>query len=143
MRNSASVTLIVFLATLIGGLQRNTLEKTLGAQAHVVLTPLEEIVARIADLATAQPTLQVDGEARGPAAELLRFVEVTPVGQYALQPRFSDGHESGIFSWDYLYKLGAEADALWARYEERLRAAGVDRDAPMPSAGGGACGHSH
>ena len=63
------------------------------------------------------------------------------VGHYAVQPTFSDGHSSGIFSWDYLYRLGAEQDRLWRDYEQRLAAAGVERDAPMPAKAGGACGH--
>jgi DUF971 family protein len=66
-----------------------------------------------------------------------------PVGHYAVQPTFSDGHSSGIFSWEYLYRLGAEQEQLWQRYEERLAAAGASRDAPMTKASGGACGHSH
>ncbi len=48
-----------------------------------------------------------------------------------MQPTFSDGHDSGIFSWDYLYELGARQAELWADYEARLAAAGVDRDTPM------------
>ena len=51
-----------------------------------------------------------------------------------------DGHDSGIFSWDYLYELGQQQDALWMQYAERLAAAGVDRDAPMAAKGGHACG---
>lgn len=62
-----------------------------------------------------------------------------PVGLYAVQPTFSDGHDSGIFSWDYLYFLGSQADALWAQYEARLLAAGRRRDDPMPARAGGAC----
>ena len=58
-----------------------------------------------------------------------------------MQPRFSDGHDSGIFSWDYLYFLGSKQDELWGDYERRLREAGVDRDAPMQAGGGHACGH--
>ncbi|MBP7492361.1 MAG: DUF971 domain-containing protein [Rhodoferax sp.] len=62
-----------------------------------------------------------------------------PVGNYAVQPAFSDGHNSGIFSWDYLYFLGSQHDRLWADYEARLKAAGVGRDAPMPVKGGQGC----
>jgi DUF971 family protein len=59
-----------------------------------------------------------------------------------VQPRFSDGHDSGIFSWDYLYHLGRDEADLWQRYEERLREAGADRDSePAPAAAGRACGH--
>ncbi len=71
-----------------------------------------------------------------------RLVDVTalqPVGLYAVQPTFSDGHDSGIFSWDYLYFLGSQAEALWAQYEARLLAAGRGRDDPMPTRAGGAC----
>ena len=68
----------------------------------------------------------------------LGLVGLDPVGNYAVQPRFSDGHDSGIFSWDYLYHLGADEAKLWADYERRLAEAGVDRDAPMAPAG-----HSH
>ena len=87
------------------------------------------------------PSAEVQGH--GPGQEILqtgkRDVELTalePVGNYAVQPRFSDGHDSGIFSWDYLYFLGSQQDQLWADYQRRLTAAGVDRDAPMASAGG-------
>lgn len=62
-----------------------------------------------------------------------------PVGNYAVQPRFSDGHDTGIFSWDYLYLLGSQQDRLWQEYAQRLQAAGVDRDAPMPPKGGHGC----
>jgi DUF971 family protein len=67
--------------------------------------------------------------------------DITAVGHYAVQPRFSDGHDTGIFSWDYLYHLGSSQAELWQRYEQRLQAAGVARDAPMAAAvaAGGAC----
>jgi DUF971 family protein len=94
------------------------------------------------------PSAEVQGH--GPGQEVLQtgkrevgIEALEPVGHYAVQPTFSDGHSSGIFSWDYLYRLGAEQDALWRRYEERLAAAGISRDAPMVAAGGGACGHNH
>lgn len=90
------------------------------------------------------PSAEVQGH--GPGQEVLqtgkRGVELAglePVGNYAVQPAFSDGHTSGIFSWDYLYFLGSEQDKLWADYEARLKAAGADRDAPMPAAGGSTC----
>ena len=92
------------------------------------------------------PSAEVKGH--GPGQETLQtgkrdvvITDIAAVGHYAVQPRFSDGHESGIFSWDYLYHLGADQAGLWQRYEERLREAGVDRDAPMAAAGGAACGH--
>ena len=92
------------------------------------------------------PSAEVLGH--GPGQEVLqtgkRDVELLgldPVGNYAVQPRFSDGHDSGIFSWDYLYFLGSQQDQLWADYQRRLAEAGVDRDAPMQAGGGHACGH--
>ncbi|MGZ5271731.1 MAG: gamma-butyrobetaine hydroxylase-like domain-containing protein [Ramlibacter sp.] len=92
------------------------------------------------------PSAEVQGH--GPGQEILqtgkRNVELEgldPVGNYAVQPRFSDGHDSGIFSWDYLYFLGSQQEQLWADYERRLAEAGVDRDAPMPAAGGHGCAH--
>ena len=92
------------------------------------------------------PSAEVQGH--GPGQEVLQTGkrEVTlealdPVGNYAVQPRFSDGHDSGIFSWDYLYFLGSEQERLWQDYERRLAAAGVSRDDPMPVAGGASCGH--
>jgi DUF971 family protein len=94
------------------------------------------------------PSAEVQGH--GPGQEVLqtgkRLVEVDslePVGNYAVKPTFSDGHDSGLFTWEYLYFLGSEQDALWHQYNERLAAAGVDRDAPMIAAAGGNCGHSH
>lgn len=94
------------------------------------------------------PSAEVQGH--GPGQEVLQtgkrevdIVELEPVGNYAIKPVFSDGHDSGIYSWDYLYHLGAQQDELWADYERRLAAAGVDRDAPMAPRGGSGhgCGH--
>ena len=96
------------------------------------------------------PSAEVQGH--GPGQEVLqtgkRGVELTslePVGNYAVQPSFSDGHDTGIYSWDYLYFLGSQQAELWKKYEERLAQAGAGRDDPMPKAGGApsACGHSH
>jgi DUF971 family protein len=90
------------------------------------------------------PSAEVQGH--GPGQEVLQTGKrqvgidaIEPVGHYAVQPRFSDGHDTGIFSWSYLYRLGAEQDALWQRYEERLAEAGVGRDDPMPLKSGSAC----
>jgi DUF971 family protein len=94
------------------------------------------------------PSAEVQGH--GPGQEVLqtgkRGVELTglePVGNYAVQPRFSDGHDSGIFSWEYLRFLGSQQEDLWRKYEQRLAEQGVDRDAPMAGAAASACGHSH
>ena len=79
------------------------------------------------------PSAEVRGH--GPGQEVLqtgkRAVEIRslePVGAYAVQPVFSDGHATGIYSWDYLYELGETQDALWAQYLEKLAAAGGSRD---------------
>lgn len=92
------------------------------------------------------PSAEVQGH--GPGQEVLqhgkRAVQIDaiePVGHYAVQPRFSDGHESGIFTWEYLYFLGSQQADLWRQYDARLQAAGVDRDAPMAAPGGHGCGH--
>jgi DUF971 family protein len=95
------------------------------------------------------PSAEVQGH--GPGQEVLQsgkrevqIVDVTPIGNYALQPKFSDGHDTGIFSWAYLYDLGVRQQEHWDRYLQRLADAGVDRDTPMAAAAGGsACGHVH
>ena len=99
------------------------------------------------------PSAEVQGH--GPGQEILQtgkrevmLTALEPVGHYAVQPSFSDGHDTGIFSWDYLYFLGSKQDDLWRQYEERLTAAGQSRDAAGPAAraaaGGHGCGgHSH
>lgn len=92
------------------------------------------------------PSAEVQGH--GPGQQVLQtgkrdvtLTRLEPVGNYAIQPTFSDGHDSGIFSWDYLYELGRNEQALWDEYTERLAAAGVDRDTPMaPKGGGHGCG---
>ena len=94
------------------------------------------------------PSAEVQGH--GPGQEVLQtgkrdvtIAEIEPVGNYAVKPTFSDGHESGLFTWEYLYFLGSEQDALWKQYEDRLQAAGVSRDAPMIEKAGSSCGHNH
>ncbi len=94
------------------------------------------------------PSAEVQGH--GPGQEVLQtgkrevgILALEAVGNYAVQPTFTDGHDSGIFSWDYLYFLGAQQTELWADYERRLAEAGVGRDAPMPEKAGSACGHHH
>jgi DUF971 family protein len=90
------------------------------------------------------PSAEVQGH--GPGQEVLQFGKrdvgltgLEPVGNYAVQPSFSDGHDTGIFSWDYLYFLGSRQDELWAQYTARLLAAGVERDTPMPEKTGHSC----
>jgi len=99
------------------------------------------------------PSAEVAGH--GPGQEVLQvgkrnvtIVSADPVGHYGLQPTFSDGHTTGIFSWDLLYQLGLNQDHLWAQYLDRLQAAGASRDAPAVAArsgpaGGHGCGSGH
>jgi len=80
------------------------------------------------------PSAEVRGH--GPGQEVLQtgkrdvtINELEPVGHYAVRPKFSDGHDTGIYSWEYLYDLGARQQELWDRYLQRLAAAGASREA--------------
>lgn len=95
------------------------------------------------------PSAEVRGH--GPGQEVLQLgkrhvavVAVDPVGNYAIRPRFDDGHDSGLYSWDYLYDLGVRQDELWQAYLDKLAAEGGSRDVgaetSKPSSGGGGCG---
>ena len=97
------------------------------------------------------PSAEVRGH--GPGQETLQagkrevtITEVEAVGHYAIRPKFSDGHDTGIYSWDYLYDLGQRQDTLWPQYLARLAAVGASRD-PDPNAPAAtpahACGHKH
>lgn len=95
-------------------------------------------------------TPSAEARGHGPGQETLqtgkRDVEIAalePVGNYAVRPIFSDGHDSGIYSWDLLHQLGANRDELWADYLARLEAAGASRDidsTKQPPKSGGGCG---
>jgi DUF971 family protein len=102
------------------------------------------------------PSAEVKGH--GPGQEVLQVGKrevgisgVEPVGNYGIKPLFTDGHATGIYTWDYLYKLGSEQQALWQDYLQRLNAAGFAGDAGrdpgvvLPGAPGPAkgCGHHH
>jgi DUF971 family protein len=96
-------------------------------------------------LRVCSPSAQVKGH--GPGQEVLQtgkrhvtVVSVEPVGHYALQLHFSDGHDTGLYSWAYLYDLGLHQEIHWRDYLARLTQAGVDRDTPMADSAGGACG---
>jgi len=85
-----------------------------------------------------QETLQV-------GKKEVRVREVLPVGSYAMKIVFDDGHDSGLYTWEYLYDLGKHQAELWQGYLERLAAAGANREPgsdPGPKGGcGGGCGH--
>ena len=79
------------------------------------------------------PSAEVQGH--GPGQEVLQVgkskVEIRslePVGSYAVQPTYSDGHATGIYSWGYLHHLGENQEKLWADYLERLARAGASRE---------------
>ena len=79
------------------------------------------------------PSAEVRGH--GPGQEVLQVGKsavdiraLEPVGSYAVQPQFSDGHNTGIYSWDYLYELGENQAKYWSQYLERLAAAGASRE---------------
>jgi len=80
------------------------------------------------------PSAEVRGH--GPGQEILQIgkrdiaiKDVEAVGNYAIRPSFSDGHDTGIYSWDYLYDLGMRQDEMWQRYLARMTEAGASRDA--------------
>lgn len=84
------------------------------------------------------PSAEVRGH--GPGQETLQtgkeevgITAVEPVGNYAVKLVFSDGHDTGLFSWDYLYELGSHQEAMWGQYLDRLKKAGIER-APVVAA---------
>jgi DUF971 family protein len=82
------------------------------------------------------PSAEVRGHGAGQEVLQIGKKDVTianvePVGNYAVAFEFSDGHDSGIYSWDYLYRLGVEHDAMWERYLQRMAEAGASRE-PKP-----------
>ena len=86
------------------------------------------------------PSAEVRGH--GPGQETLQtgkedvqITEVEPVGNYAVKLVFSDGHDTGLYSWDYLYDIGTHQDSMWRHYLERLQLAGIERTpvAPPPA----------
>ncbi len=98
-------------------------------------------------LRVSSPSAEVRGH--GPGQETLQtgkrdilIVEVEPVGHYAIKPTFSDGHDSGLYSWDYLFSLGENQEKFWNEYLEKLNVAGIDRDDPMIKQGH-SCGNHH
>jgi len=84
------------------------------------------------------PSAEVRGH--GPGQEVLQvgkknieIAKIDPVGTYAVQPVFSDGHDTGIYSWDYFYTLGINQDEMWRTYLRRIEEAGASRE-PLPGA---------
>lgn len=99
-------------------------------------------------------TPSAEARGHGPGQETLQtgkrdigIERIEPVGSYALRLVFSDGHDSGLYSWDLLYNLGKHRDELWQEYLKQIEAQGLSRDVDTTSkkaAGGkGGCGHHH
>ncbi len=85
------------------------------------------------------PSAEVRGH--GPGQEVLQvgkkdviLTEIEPVGSYAIKLTFDDGHDSGLYTWDYLHQLGSSQDALWQEYLRELEAAGESREPHMKGA---------
>ncbi|NOV28229.1 DUF971 domain-containing protein [Methylomonas sp. LW13] len=83
-------------------------------------------------------TQSAEAVGHGPGQETLQIgkedvtiTDIQPVGNYAIKLVFSDGHDTGIYSWDLLYKLGSEFPLLWSQYLETLKAAGLSRRSPI------------
>jgi DUF971 family protein len=81
------------------------------------------------------PSAEVQGHGPGQgtlqlAKENVIITGVEPVGSYAIQPTFDDGHDTGIYSWDTLYDLGKNHDRYWQEYLDKLAAAGYERKEP-------------
>ncbi|SMC38195.1 gamma-butyrobetaine hydroxylase-like domain-containing protein [Polynucleobacter kasalickyi] len=82
------------------------------------------------------PSAEVRGH--GPGQEVLQtgkrnvsILSLEPVGNYAIKPTFTDGHDSGLFTWEYLLELSQNQEGMWQEYLAKLEAAGVTRDTPM------------
>ena len=97
-------------------------------------------------------TPSAEARGHGPGQETLQtgkrnvvIERIEPVGTYALRLVFSDGHDSGLYSWDMLYNLGKHHDQLWAEYLEQIEKQGLSRDIDTTSrpATGGSCGAHH
>jgi DUF971 family protein len=97
-------------------------------------------------------TPSAEARGHGPGQETLQtgkrnvaIERIEPVGTYALRLVFSDGHDSGLYSWDMLYNLGKHHDELWQEYLAQIEKQGLSRDIDTSSrpAAGGSCGHHH
>ena len=96
-------------------------------------------------------TPSAEARGHGPGQETLQtgkrginIERIEPVGTYAIRPIFSDGHDSGLYSWDLIYNLGKHHDELWREYLQQLDAQGLSRDIDTTSRpSGGSCGQHH
>lgn len=97
-------------------------------------------------------TPSAEARGHGPGQEVLQtgkrgvdIERIEPVGTYALRLVFSDGHDSGLYSWDLLYNFGKHREELWQEYLKQIETQGLSRDIDTTSrpASGGSCGHHH
>ena len=96
-------------------------------------------------------TPSAEARGHGPGQETLQtgkrdvtIERIEPVGTYAIRPVFSDGHDSGLYSWDLIYNLGKHHDELWQEYLKQLEAQGLSRDIDTTSRpSGGSSGQHH
>lgn len=96
-------------------------------------------------------TPSAEARGHGPGQETLQtgkrnvdIERIEPVGSYAVRLVFSDGHDSGLYSWDLLYNLGKHHAELWQEYLKQIEAQGLSRDIDTTSRqSGGSCGHHH
>lgn len=84
------------------------------------------------------PSAEVKGHSGGEGALVMgkqnvNITRIEPVGNYAVRLIFSDGHSTGLFSWQVLHELGSHKDQNWQRYLQRLEQAGVKREQPSAS----------
>lgn len=99
------------------------------------------------------PSAEVQGHGPGqktllPGRQHVGILKIEPVGHYAIRIEFDDLHDTGIYSWRYLYELGANQERIWGEYLAALQAQGLSRDpkaAPATAAHecGSGCGHKH
>jgi DUF971 family protein len=120
------------------GLERDTpvpTEITLDKKRRVLVLGYGEKMHELSFefLRVYSPSAEVRGH--GPGQEVLQvgkrnidINELEPVGMYAIRPTFSDGHNSGIYSWDYLHKLCADKENAWKEYLARIEKAGASRE---------------
>jgi DUF971 family protein len=100
-----------------------------GARLRVTFEEGEQFTMSAQYLRVHSPSAEVRGHGPGQAVlqtgkENVVIAEIEPVGNYAVRLRFSDGHDTGLYSWKLLYDLGSNHDTYWARYQQRLAEAG-------------------
>ena len=125
----------------MAGLQNSTpvpdeLRLRAGGQTLVLIYPDQgEVLLSAEFLRVHSPSAEVRGHGQGNEVlqvgkEDVRITGIEPVGNYAVKLVFSDGHDSGLYSWDVFHTFARERDALWQNYLKRLQDAGYQRTAP-------------